>query len=73
MLRVLDPRLFLQVIAAVSRADPASARAFLAANGVGPTHRRTERRGGGSGGLSLSSYPPFVEISLLSGEPPTPA
>ena len=38
MLRVPDPGLFLQVISPVSRADPASARAFLAANGVGATH-----------------------------------
>lgn len=38
MLCVSDPRLFLQAISPVSRADPASACAFLAVNGMGATH-----------------------------------
>lgn len=53
VLCVPDPGLFLQVMSPVSKADPASACAFLAADSVGAMHRRTEWRGGGSeGGLS---------------------
>lgn len=53
----------------VSRADPASARAFLAANGPGATSRRS---GEGEAVGPLSKFiSTFVEISLLSGEPPS--